>query len=140
MKRNTPEISTASLPDIIFMLLFFFMVVTVLRKEQAKLFYEIPETNHISKIAHSKNAAYLFIGFTKNHEISYQINDRLLSLIELEKVMKGILINPEVDKSTFEISMKADKNIPMKIIKDVKLALQKAGVKNVYYMAENEIK
>ena len=137
-RKDNPEISTASLPDIIFMLLFFFMVVTVLRKDPSKLYYDIPETNHNTKINQSKDAAYVFIGknFENSKTYSIQINDRYVALNELEKTFRILVSNPEVDISSFEITLKADKSTPMKLIRTVKLAMQKAGIKHLYYLSE----
>lgn len=136
-KKNMPEVSTASLPDIIFMLLFFFMVVTVLRKDQSSMFYDIPETAHNTKIEQSKHAAYLYVGKLKGmNEYSIQVNDRFVSIDDLENMFLSLIADPEVDISTFEITLKADKSVPMKLIRAMKLSMRKAGIKHLYYLSE----
>ena len=47
--KRIGAISTASLPDIVFMLLFFFMVATVLREVDLKLTNELPKATEIKK-------------------------------------------------------------------------------------------
>jgi len=59
--KSTPAISTASLPDIIFMLLFFFMVVTVLRDSSLKVNVITPEASELTKLEEKSLVNYLYI-------------------------------------------------------------------------------
>lgn len=135
--RVTPEISTASLPDIIFMLLFFFMVVTVLRKDNAEVEFIIPEVTESEKIDENIESAYLYIGKKKPGDKLYviQINNKIVPVDHLENHLNQLVAPPEIDRGSFEISMKADRNAPMKLIRQVKLAMRKAGIKHLYYMS-----
>jgi len=63
--KSTPAISTASLPDIIFMLLFFFMVVTVLRDSSLKVNVITPEASELTKLEEKSLVNYLYIGRPK---------------------------------------------------------------------------
>lgn len=138
--RPTPEVSTASLPDIIFMLLFFFMVVTVLRKDVSKLFHELPTTNYAQKIEQSKQSAYVYIGYSTSSakSVSVQINDRYVDQSKMDEAFERLVSHPKIDKSTFEISLKADRYVPMKVIRAVKISMQKAGIKHLFYMSERK--
>ena len=49
-KKSMPAISTASLPDIVFMLLFFFMVTTVMRPTELKVKIKTPEASEVTKL------------------------------------------------------------------------------------------
>lgn len=140
-KRTNPEISTASLPDIIFMLLFFFMVVTVLRKDSSKLFHELPEASYNTKIDQSKEAAYVFIGRRdiNKDKIYVQINDRIISTSNLDQSFEKLVSDPEIDKELFEITLKADRYTTMKLIRQVKLSMRKAGIRHLYYLTENKV-
>ena len=60
--KSKPEISTASLPDIIFMLLFFFMVVTVLRDATLKVSVSTPNASELTKLEKKSLVNYLYIG------------------------------------------------------------------------------
>ena len=60
--KASPAISTASLPDIIFMLLFFFMVVTVLRDAELKVKVVTPYATELTKLEKKSLVNYLYIG------------------------------------------------------------------------------
>jgi len=139
-KRSIPEISTASLPDIIFMLLFFFMVVTVLRKDTSKLFYEIPTTENSTKIDQSKDAGYVYIGRGTSKSLSFvvQINDVHISLTNLDDAFNRLVSDPSVDVGSFEVTLKADKYATMGLIRKVKLSMRKAGIRHLYYLTEQK--
>ena len=60
--KSTPAISTASLPDIIFMLLFFFMVVTVMRESELKVQVQVPQATELTKLEQKSLVNYIYIG------------------------------------------------------------------------------
>ena len=51
MKRDVPGLNLASLPDLIFTVLFFFMIVTHMRDVNPKVRYEVPQGTELSKTA-----------------------------------------------------------------------------------------
>ena len=128
-----PEISTASLPDIIFMLLFFFMVVTVLKKNPAKLQYTIPEVAQNEKLDKEEDYAYLYIGKNKNNDYQVQLNNRIISYNKIEEELVSFINSSGKDKSEYEVLLKADKGVPMKYVRNIKLGLRKAGIRKMYY-------
>ena len=65
--KEMPAISTASLPDIIFMLLFFFMVATTLKEVDVYVQYKLPEAVAIEKIENKRLISYIWVG--KNGKI-----------------------------------------------------------------------
>jgi len=67
-KKDNPEVSTASLPDIIFMLLFFFMTVTVLRTAASQVTIELPETQTAIKVNHEASEYNIYIGSDLDEE------------------------------------------------------------------------
>ena len=64
--KGTPAVSTASLPDIVFMLLFFFMVTTVMREVDLQLKMEQPEATEIDKLENKSLVDYIYIGEPMN--------------------------------------------------------------------------
>ena len=60
--KDTPGISTASLPDIVFMLLFFFMVTTVMRETTIMVKQSMPEATEIKKLEKKSLVSYIYIG------------------------------------------------------------------------------
>ena len=63
--EGTPKISTASLPDIIFMLLFFFMVSTVMRETTLKVEQVMPEASEVQKLERKNLVSYIYVGEPK---------------------------------------------------------------------------
>ena len=61
-KKEVPAISTSSLPDIIFMLLFFFMVATVMREVTLIVQMTPPKATEIQKLEDKSLVSYIYIG------------------------------------------------------------------------------
>jgi biopolymer transport protein ExbD len=133
------DIPTAALPDIIFMLLFFFMVTTVLRETEIKVEQSIPKAEQLKKIERKSLVTYLYIGKPKQTEkfgaeAKIQAND---VFIEPKDVLlwvakeKDKLSEQERDKIT--IAMKVDSEAKMGIITDVQQQLRKANARKLMY-------
>ncbi len=139
-KRETPEVSTASLPDIIFMLLFFFMTVTVLRTASAQMTIELPATEDSAKVNHEASEFNIYISEipeTKEHKI--QINEYLVSMSQLDEILKNIA-SPLLDfeKMKVPIYLRIDKGVKMDYVYDVKLLLRKHGLRKINYIVKKE--
>ena len=136
-----PEISTASLPDIIFMLLFFFMVVTVMREQDLKVRVLPPQATEVEKLENKSLISHIYIGkplpkyqgshgdaprlqlnnqFAKTEDISFFIHNEKDPMIES-------------DKGRMIASLRVDKEVTMGIITDVKTELRKSGQLKVNY-------
>lgn len=136
-----PAISTASLPDIVFMLLFFFMVTTVMREVTLKVKVSPPAATEVNKLERKSLVSYIYIGapikalqgqFGTADRI--QLNDAfatekdIIQFVEAERENT----NPaEVPLMTF--SMKVDKESEMGIVTDVKQELRKANALKINY-------
>ncbi|MEL6989374.1 MAG: biopolymer transporter ExbD, partial [Bacteroidota bacterium] len=100
-QKQSQEINTASLPDIIFMLLFFFMVVTVLKKHTVNLEYQLPESETLEKITQKTMITHIYMGKFKSKEglqEKIQINDAFVSIEEIEKAIKSARLKIEPEK------------------------------------------
>ncbi len=76
--KSTPAVSTASLPDIVFMLLFFFMVVTVLRDAEIKVANNVPSASELTKLNKKSLVNYINIGKpTKPNQAKYGTKPRI---------------------------------------------------------------
>src|SRR3989304_5337663 len=103
-RANTKqEIPTASMPDIIFMLLLFFMVTTTLREVQVLVDYSLPEAKAIEKIENKRLISYIWVG----KDARMQINDSLVKLEEIQNIMyakrqalPNIIVSLRIDKNT----------------------------------------
>ena len=138
-KKTVQTISTASLPDIVFMLLFFFMVTTVLREKVLKVSVKVPEATQIKKLENKNLVSYIYIGRptnSKNNALPrIQLND---AFAEPEGIKQFIAterdnIQNEDDKKKMTVSLKIDKEVEMGVVNDVKQALRKANALRINY-------
>jgi len=139
-ERKLPEINTSALPDIIFMLLFFFMVVTVLRKRDVKVKVDLPEARQLVKLKHPSIHHHIFVGvLDKGKETERQViqlNDKFIAIDEIEKaVVLLVRKQPEVYQSLVTTYLYADAEQDMAILSELKLALRKAEQLNLGYVA-----
>ena len=136
---TSQDIPTAALPDIIFMLLFFFMVTTVLREDEILVKQKIPRATQLTKIERKSLVSYIYIGEPKNtavygEEPKIQTND---VFIEKEDVIQ--FVNTEKDKLSeaerdqITMSMKVDVDVKMGIISDVQQELRKGNARKLLY-------
>lgn len=136
-----PAISTASLPDIVFMLLFFFMVTTVMREVTLKVKVSTPQATEVNKLERKSLVSYIYIGepikalqsqFGTAPRI--QLNDAfatkkdIIQFVESEREQTDPV---EVPLMTF--SLKVDKEAKMGIVTDVKQELRKANALKINY-------
>jgi biopolymer transport protein ExbD len=146
-KKETPEISTASLPDIIFILLFFFMVTTVMRKSDLMLKSNTPQATELTKIKFKQATAYIFIGAPKpEHEAvlgnkpRIQLDDAIRPKESVQKFIKEkYALVPTALKGQFIVSLRVDKDATMGIVSDVKQELRKADALKINYSTKIRI-
>ena len=140
-KANTKQdIPTSALPDIIFMLLFFFMVTTVLREVTINVKQRIPDATQLRKLQRKSLVSYLYIGEPKKtdqwgSEPRIQAND---VFIEPKDVI--LWVTSEKDKlNQITIAMKVDKDAKRGLIADVELELRKANARKLLYTTLQEM-
>lgn len=136
----TPAISTASLPDIVFMLLFFFMVATVMRENSLKIQNALPVANQVEKLDKKNPVSYIYMGkpsagYEKfGTEPRIQLNDQFAELSEV-----GAFIGAERAALREElipfltVALKVDKDANMGIVGDVKYELRKVNALKINY-------
>lgn len=139
-KANTKqEIPTSALPDIIFMLLFFFMVTTVLRETTINVKQRIPDATQLRKLQRKSLVSYLYIGEPKKTELwgdepKIQANDVFIDVndIVLWVTKEKDKLN-EVERDQITISLKVDEEAKMGLISDVQLQLREANARKLLY-------
>ena len=145
-KTGTSEdIPTSALPDIIFMLLFFFMVTTVMRTDDLQIQQRLPQATQLNKIAKKSVVSYIYIGEPKDvakygTEPKIQINDVLLgpeAIVRFVNEQRDKL--PESDRGLFTISMKVDSEAKMGIISDVQQELKEANALKLLYASTKKV-
>ncbi|GAB2496476.1 MAG: biopolymer transporter ExbD [Cytophagales bacterium] len=145
-KTNTAtSIPTSALPDIIFMLLFFFMVTTVLREQTILVEQKIPQATQLQKLQKKTLISYIYIGKPKNpslygSEPRVQANDVLITAPDIVQwVNQERDMLPEADRGLITISLKVDKDVKMGPISDVQTELRNADARRVLYASTGKI-
>lgn len=139
-----PAISTASLPDIIFMLLFFFMVVTVMRESTLKVGVVTPQATELTKLERKTLVNTIYVGRpTEQYQAVYgksprmQLGDKIAELGDIPLFLEQHKQNvPEPLRGGITSSMRIDGDVTMGIIQDIKERLRKAGQLKVNYSAK----
>ena len=142
-KKEVPALSSGSLSDIVFMLLFFFMVTTQLRETENKVVVKLPEASEVVKLERKDLASYINIGSpTKAYQAQYgtdariQLNDSfkttddIRDFIAAERESKS-----EADRQFMTVNIRADEDVRMGIITDVKQELRRCSALKIMYAA-----
>ncbi|NVJ86272.1 MAG: biopolymer transporter ExbD [Cyclobacteriaceae bacterium] len=143
--KTSESIPTSALPDIIFMLLFFFMVTTVLREQEILVEQKIPQATQLQKLQKKTLISYIYIGKPKNtalygSEPRVQANDALMNTTDIiQWVNRERDALPEADRGMITISMKVDKDVKMGPISDVQTELREADARRVLYASVGKV-
>ncbi|MFT6845746.1 MAG: biopolymer transport protein ExbD [Flavobacteriales bacterium] len=137
-KKSAPGISTASLPDIVFMLLFFFMVTTVMRDADMKVKVNKPQASEVDKLTNKALVDYIFIGQPVDErygtEPRIQLNDAFAKVSDIELwVEENRKRRDEQEVPLITTSMKVDKETKMGIVTDVKQRLREVQALKLNY-------
>ena len=132
-KGGLPAISTASLPDIVFMILMFFMVSTSMRQTDRIVKVTLPEATEIVKLERKDLSSYIYVGTPiPQMQAQYgtdsriQLNDAFRSIDEIRDFVAAERENlSEADRPFMTVSIKADENTRMGIITDIKQELSR---------------
>ncbi len=142
-KNDMPGLSTSSMSDIVFMLLFFFMVTTSMRETENKVMVKLPEASEVAKLERKDLAAYISVGPPMQYlqaqfgtEPRIQLNDSfktttdIRDFIATERESKS-----EADRQFMTVSIKADSDVRMGIVTDIKQELRKCSALKIMYAA-----
>ncbi len=142
-KKGMPELNTSSLPDLIFTMLFFFMIVTTMREVTLKVQFQTPAATELEKLEKKSLVTFIYIGKPTEElqakmgaETRIQLNDRFADVSEVQDYIYQERENmDESDQPFMQVSIKADKDTKMGIITDVKQALRQSYALNISYSA-----
>ena len=142
-KKDVPGISSGSLSDIVFMLLFFFMVTTQLRETENKVIVKLPEATEVVKLERKDLSANINIGTPVRHLQSMFGTDARIQLNDSFKTTKDIRdfiaaereSMSEADRSFMQVAIKADQDVKMGTITDVKQELRRCSALKIMYFA-----
>ena len=146
--KSSPAISTASLPDIIFMLLFFFMVTTVLRDAELKVNVKTPSATELTKLEEKSLVNYLYIGKpVKKFQDTYgtqprlQLGDKFSTVADIPIFLEKHKVKvQEAKRPRITSSLRVDGEVTMGIVQDIKTQLRKSNQLRVNYSAKKEVK
>ena len=124
--HTSREISTSSMPDIIFMLLIFFMVTTVMREYEG-LDVIMPRAKMIEKLESKRHTTYVWA--TKDGLVS--VDDRIIHINDLA----GLMYNKVAKDPKVTVSLKSDEKTTMKLITDIHTQLRAANALKLSYSA-----
>lgn len=140
-KREVPAISTASLPDIVFMLLFFFMVSTTMREVTLMVQNTMPEATQTVKLEKKSLVSNIYVGKPMEKfqamygtEPILQLNDYIAKVSEIEAFVNAEReARNEEDRNKITNNLKVHKEVTMGIVTDVKQELRKANSLRINY-------
>lgn len=135
-----PGLNTAALPDLIFTVLFFFMIVTHMRSVPMKVKYQVPSGTEITKLVKKSTVTYIYIGKV-GEDTRIQLNDKLATVADIEVYVKAERSRMQSEDMTRQVvSIKADRETDMRVITQVKQALRRANAYTINYSATQENK
>ena len=134
---SVPSLNVASMPDLIFTVLFFFMIVTHMRSDEVKVRLEVPAGSEVKKLAGHPAIVNIYIGHsTHSAEWLVQLNGDIVSPKDIPariNDIRGKLSAENAERLT--VSLRADKHAPMGLVSDVKQALQQSYALKLNYNA-----
>ena len=133
------DIPTASLPDIIFMLLIFFMVTTVLREVTIQVQTRLPQAESVQKIDQKRLVSYIYAGPIKTGSdagtVAIQIDDALVELTNIRLIMYRKL----TEQPRLIVSLRVDEVAEMGLVTDIQQELREAGTYRINYSTKRQL-
>ena len=148
-KDKSQTISTASLPDIVFMLLFFFMVSTVMRDTSILVKQDLPTATEVNKLERKSLVSYIYVGPPSDRRLlerlgdkpRIQLNDKFASLDEIAQFIfleRDARNEKEIPNMT--TSLRVHKKTKMGLITDLKQALREVDALKINYSTKKGLK
>ena len=143
-KRGMPTLNTSSLPDLIFSLLFFFMIVTTMREVTLKVEFKAPVATELEKLEKKSLVTFIYVGRPTQElrkkmgsESRIQLNDKFADVAEIQDyITQERSSMKESDQPFMTVSLKIDKDTKMGIVTDIKQALRQAYALKINYSAQ----
>ena len=140
--HSVPELNMASLPDLIFTVLFFFMIVTHMRDVEKRVQYQVPSGTEVEKVVHKSSVAHIYIGKPMDgstDDYCIQLNNQIATPRDIARFIEEERrrMSPE-DQERMTVSIEADRDVPMAVVNDVKQALRKSYALNISYAATEQ--
>ncbi|MDD7075501.1 MAG: biopolymer transporter ExbD [Prevotella sp.] len=141
--HSVPGLNTASLPDLIFTVLFFFMIVTHMKENQMKVKYQVPQGTKLERLAKKSTVSHIYIGkpYKGGRDNAVQVNDKIVDAADVEDFIAAERkrMAPD-DAKNMTVSIKADKKADMGVVTDVKQSLRRANALKILYSGKKSTK
>lgn len=137
-RRGVPELNTASLPDLIFSVLFFFIIVTHMRQDEVKVKYRVPEGRELQKLSKRQSVVHIYIGKPMGGSAEgyrIQVDNKVVSIPQLVDYLsqRRAQLSPD-ETQQMTVAVSADKDADMNTVMQVKQALRRANALNVTFI------
>lgn len=138
-KHEMPGLNTAALPDLIFTVLFFFMIVTHMRDVDLQVRYDVPKGTEVRKLTHKSSVSTIYVGRVQGQPADsfyIQLNNKLATMSDIKAFVETekAQMNSE-DQPRMTVSIKADRDVPFGMIAQIKEALQQSFALKINYSA-----
>lgn len=141
LNTSLPKINTASLPDIVSLLLIFFMVTTNIREVTYKVRIKLPHATELTKLEKKSLVSFIYVGEPlRQYQAKFgvapriQLDDQFAGTSDiLEFITKEREVRNEADRPLMIVSIKCDENTKMGIVSDLKQELRKAAALHINY-------
>ena len=141
--HSVPGLNTASLPDLIFTVLFFFMIVTHMKENRMKVKYQLPQGTKLERLAKKSTVSHIYIGkpYKGGGDNAVQVNDKIVDAADVEDFIAAERkrMAPD-DAKNMTVSIKADKKADMGVVTDVKQSLRRANALKILYSGKKSTK
>lgn len=141
-QHEVPGLNTSSLPDLIFTVLFFFMIVTHMQSHTVKVRYQVPQGSHLTRLVKRSTIQYVYVGTPADGhpgEPQIQLNDKMVTPDQMGTYLQADRQRLSPEEARLQtVSIKADRHTPMRIMMDVKMALRRAGTLKISYTATDK--
>jgi len=147
--REMPELNTSSLPDLVFAILFFFMMVTTMREVTLKVTFRAPQATELQKLEKKSLVTFIYVGKPATPELiaklgnetRLQLNDAIAEISEVGAYIGQEKASmKEEDQPYMTTSIKGDLETTMGIMTDLKQALREAYALKISYSAKPRAK
>ena len=138
--REMPALNTSSLPDMIFAILFFFMVTTTMREVELMVKFKVPQASEIQKLEKKSLVTYIYMGQPVDPKFGsgtfMQLNDKFAEVKDIhDYIASERNMLSEADQAYMTVSLKVDEDTQMRYVTEVKQALRKAYALKISYSA-----
>lgn len=139
--HSVPELQMAAMPDLIFTILFFFMIATHMRENTIHVDYKQPEGTNLTKVTNKSAVINVYVGKDKQSgQYQVQVGSNVVPLNQIkERLLEEREHIPADQYEYMMVSLQSDANVPMHIINKVKMGLREAHILKINYSAiENQ--